>query len=267
MKVFISVDIEGVTTTTTWDETDDRKSAYSLHAGQMTDEVLACVKGAKRAGATQIVVRDAHAGGNNIDPTKMPSGVTLLRCWSGHPYSMADGIDKSFDAAMFIGYHSAASKEGNPLAHTMSSSKYHTVKVNGVLASEFLLYSWAAALEGVPTVFLSGDKALCEDSKQIHPKLITCPVKDGVGRMTVNYSVEDTIKSLRELSEKALSQDLSGALVKLPDRFLLEIEFKNPPLAYRASWFPGVKKVNDTTVEFVSESFLDVLTVVSWLVS
>ena len=265
MKIFISADIEGSTTTTTWDETNDQKSAYALHAKQMTNEVLACIEGAQRAGAVTFTVRDAHAWGNNIDPTKMPHFVTLLRGWSGHPYSMADGVDKMQTAAMFIGYHSAAGKEGNPLAHTMTSSKFHTIKLNGELASEFMLYSYAAALEGVPTVFLSGDNALCRDSLSLHPKLITCPVKDAVGRMTINYSTKDTIEDIIDLAEKALSQDLSDALVELPRNFHLEIDYKTTGFAEKASWFPGVKKTGATTVEFETETYFEVLRAVSWL--
>ena len=217
MKVFISADIEGITTTTVWDDCEN-----DLHIKQMTDEVLACINGAKKAGATEIVVIDAHDSGINIDPTAMPSGVTLYRNWSGHPYSMVAGIDKTFDAAMFIGYHSPAGRAGNPLSHTMTLDSMY-IKLNGVFASEFMLCSYAGVLEGVPAVFLSGDKTLCEESKMLHPKLITCPVKDGIGRMTMNYSPEDTLQRIEELSEKALRQDLSNALPSLADNFKLEI--------------------------------------------
>jgi len=266
MKVFISADIEGITTTTMWDETDLSHAAYPAHAKQMTEEVLACIQGAKNAGANQIVVRDAHGvSSTNIDPVRMPSGVTLLRNWSGHPYSMSDGINNTFDAALFIGYHSGASKPGNPMSHTMSGRLVY-IKLNGMIASEFLLYSYACALEGVPTVFLSGDKMLCYDSKDLHPCLITCPVKDGIGSMTMNYSVEDTLVSIRELSEKAVRQDLSSALVKLPDTFEVEICYKEHHHAQDVSWFPGVTKKSDNVVTFQSNDFFEVLRTIKWIV-
>jgi len=264
MKVFISADIEGVTTTTTWDETNASHPSYKLHAKQMTEEVLACIQGAKNAGATEIVVKDAHGPANNIDPTKMPSGVKLLRNKTGHPYVMVDGIDKTFDAAMFVGYHSAAGRTGNPLAHTYSGRCTY-IKINDIIASEFLIYSYACALEGVPTVFLSGDKMLCHDSKDLHPKLITCDVKDGIGAMTINYSTEDTIKSIKELSEKALSQDLQNALINLPDNFKVEFCFKEHMYAERASYFPGVTKKDDYTVIFESDSLFEVLRTLKWI--
>ena len=265
MKVFISVDIEGITTTTVWNETDNDHASYAPHAAQMTNEALACVEGAKKAGASEIVIADAHGGGLNIDPARMPSGVTLIRGWSGHPYCMVEGIDNSFDAAMFIGYHGPASRAGNPMSHTISGEQVY-IKLNGVLASEFVLFSYAAALEGVPTVFLSGDKTLCEDSKNLHPKLITNAVKDGTGSMTRNYSTEDTLKNIKELSEKSLKQDLKNALVKLPERFELEICYKEHTKAEKVSWYPGVTRINDITVSFTSDNYFEILRAIRFII-
>jgi len=265
MKVFISADIEGITTTTVWEETDISHAAYPAHAKQMTEEVLACIEGAGKAGAKEFVIKDAHMTGTNIDPVRMPSGVTLLRNWSGHPYAMAEGIDKTFDAAMFIGYHSGASKTGNPMSHTMSG-KLNYIKLNGMIASEFMLYSYACALEGVPTVFVSGDKMLCDDSVGLHPGLVVCPVKDGIGSLTKNYSTVDTLDKIRELSEKALNQNLNEALVKLPETFEVEICCKEHTRTENISWFPRVKRKNENTVTFRSNDFFEVLRTVKWIV-
>ena len=265
MKVFISADIEGVTTTTVWDETNPSHASYGLHAKQMTDEVLACIQGAKEAGASEIVVKDAHGPGTTIDPSRMPSGVTILRNWTGHPYGMATGIDKTFDAAMFVGYHSAASRSGNPMAHTITG-RHNYLKINGIIASEFFLYSYACALEGVPTVFLSGDKMLCDDYGSLHPKLITCAVKDGIGAMTINYSTEDTLKKIKELSKKALTQNLDNALIKLPDHFEAELCHKDHINTEIASWYQGVKRINENTVTFHSDDFFEILRTIKWII-
>ena len=265
MKVFICADMEGITTTATHDEVNPSGGLYGPHAKQVTEEVLACIEGAKKAGATKIVVKDAHGPALNIDPARMPSGVTLLRGKSGHPYAMAEGIDGTFDAAMFVGHHSAASRPGSPMSHTISGSLNY-IKLNGVIAGEFLIYSYACAFEGVPTVFLSGDKMLCDDYKDLHPKLVTCTVKDGIGGMSINYSPEDTMKNLRELSEKALRQDLSDALIRLPDFFEVEFCFKSHAQAQRASYYPGVAKANDSTVSFKSECYFEILRAVQWIV-
>jgi len=264
MKIFISADIEGIATTTVWNETYSSHGSYPPHARQMTNEVLACIRGAKNAGATQITIKDAHGAGINIDPMQMPSGVTLLRGYTGHPYNMVDGVDKTYDAAMFIGYHSSAGRTGNPMSH-IRSMRCNYVKINGVVASEFLVYSYACALEGVPSVFLSGDKMLCDDFKYLHPKLVVCPVKDGIGGMTINYSPEDVIKNIEVLSEKALTQDLKAALVKLPSSFDVEFYYRDHAHAESASYFPGVTKKNDCVVTYKSECFYEVLRTMMWI--
>jgi len=260
----MSADIEGITTTTMWDETISTNALYPKHAKQMTDEVLACIQGVKKAGAKEIVVKDAHDTGMNIDPVRMPSGVTLRRKWTGHPYCMADGVDKTFDAALFVGYHSAAGRPGNPMSHTLTGRLAY-IKLNGSLASEFMLFSYACALEGVPTVFLSGDKMLCDDSKDLHPGLITCAVKEGIGELTVNYSPEDTVKNITNLSENALKQDLKKALVKLPEHFSVEICYKEHSRAEKASWYPGVKRESANVITFESNDYFEILRTINWV--
>lgn len=247
MKVFISADIEGITTTTFWDETDHTKPEYQKYAEQMTQEVLAACEGASAAGATEIIVRDAHGYAHNIDITKLPAHVKIIRGWSGHPYGMVEGLDSSFDAAIFIGYHSAASRSGNPLSHTESLRPLY-VKINGRIASEFMLYSYTATLEKVPVVFLSGDKMLCEDYHDLHPNLITLAVKEGKGASTLNYNPKVTLDLIKNQVEKSLKQNLSKAIPQLPQSFELEICYKDHTKAEKFSYFPGVEKINDNTV-------------------
>jgi len=264
MKVFISADIEGVTTTTFWSETNPDAPEYKQHAQQMTEEVLAACEGANAAGATEIIVRDAHGMANNIDITQLPANVKLIRGWSRHPYLMVQGLDHSFDAAIFIGYHSGASKAGSPLSHTESGRPFY-VKINGELASEFMLFSYAALLEKVPTVFLSGDKMLCEDSKHLHPNLVCCPVKEGEGASTINNNPKNTLKEIREGVEFALRQDLKKCLGELPQEFELEVCYKEHMNAEKASYFPGVKKINDTTVVFSTTDYFELLRTFSFI--
>lgn len=258
MKVFISADIEGITTTSFWDETDNDKSVYQKHADQMTKEVIAACEGAIEAGATEIVVRDAHGYGNNIDIEQLPKEAKLIRGWSGHPYSMVYGIDNTFDAAIFVGYHSAASKSGNPLSHTESLRPLY-VKINNELASEFMLYSLVASLEKVPTVFLSGDKMLCDDSSKMHPKLITCPVKEGFGAATLNYNPKETLKQIKNKVKEALTQNLENSLIKLPESFELEICYKEHKKAEKFSYYPGATKINDNTIIFKTNDYFELL--------
>lgn len=264
MKVFISVDIEGITTTTNWEECSKKEQAYAKHAEQMTKETIAACEGAIAAGAKEIFVKDAHGSGRNIDISQLPENVKVIRSWSGHPYSMVEGIDSSFDAVIFVGYHSEAGSGNNPLSHTMTLRPLY-IKVNGEYASEFMIYSYAAALEKVPTVFLSGDKGLCDKGSKIHPKLITVPVKEGIGSATICSTPKKTLKDIKESVEKALKQDLRDAKIELPQKFEVEICFKEHVHATKVSFYPGVHKINDTTIKYETENYFDVLRMINFI--
>lgn len=204
MKIFISADIEGVATTTLWPETEKGSEDYRLHAQQMTMEVIAACEAASEAGASEIVVRDAHEDGNNLDIWKLPENVTLIRGWSGHPYSMVYGIDPSFDAAIFIGYHSAASSEGNPLSHTESLNPL-SVKLNGALASEFLLYSYVAALNqdlrsALPNLPQTYELEICYKKTSDAEKFSYFPGVQKRDDNTVVFSSRDYFEVLRVIS-------------------------------------------------------------------
>ncbi|WP_313756340.1 M55 family metallopeptidase [Tissierella sp.] len=258
MRVFMSVDMEGITSTTKWDECNPDKKDYAYHAEQMTNEVIAACEGAIAAGVDEIVIKDAHGSATNIDVTKLPECAKLIRGWSGHPYSMVEGLDNTFDAVMFIGYHSAAGREGNPMSHTFTSRPLY-IKINEEYGSEFLLYSYAATYEGVPTVLLTGDKMLCEDSQKLHPSLYTVAVKEGVGSSTVNLSTKKSLKLIRENAEKSLKQDLNKAKIELPKNFKVEICFKEHTYANKMFYYPGMEKIDSNTLLFNTDDYFEVL--------
>ncbi|MBQ1704885.1 MAG: M55 family metallopeptidase [Clostridia bacterium] len=263
MRVFISADIEGTTFTTLWDETERGKDLYPAAARQMTAEVKAACEGAIAAGADYILVNDAHDEAINLDVSQLPECVEVIRGWSGSPLSMVDGIDDSFDAVMFVGYHAAAGRIGNPLSHT-HSTKTTSVTLNGKICSEFLLYSWACAAFGVPSVLLCGDKTLIDDSRDLHPALHTVAVKDGLGGCTKSINPNLACRMIREMAEKALSQDLTHAGITLPKHFVFEVSYKEHRDAVRRSFYPGFTLLDDHTIRMETDDFMDVLRAVQF---
>lgn len=264
MRVFISADIEGTCLATAWEETQRNGFNYESQRAQMTAEVKAACEGAMAAGADYILVNDAHGSGLNIDPAQLPECVEVIRGWSGHYLSMADGVDGSFDAAMFVGYHAAAGRYGNPLSHT-ETRRPSRVRLNGMAGSEFLLFSWACAMYGVPTVFLSGDKTLTEDSRTLHPGLHTVAVKDGFGGMTRNLHPRVACEKIRRAAEESLKQDLAKARITLPEHFVFEVSFKEHPDAVRRSFYPGFRLADDSTIVMETNDFTDVLRAVQFV--
>jgi D-amino peptidase len=265
MKIFISADIEGVTGSTVWDETEKGKDLYEYFAKQMTREVKAACDGANEAGAIDIMVNDAHDSGRNIDHNLLPKNTKLVRGWAGGLYSMVQELDETYDALMFVGYHAAAGKDTNPLSHTMTTILDY-VKINGIVASEFLIHSYIAAYLGVPVVFLSGDKGLCESAKCLNENIVTVAVKEGKGNSTVNIHPDLALELIEEGVKKALTQDRSKCIIELPNEFNVEIRYRNHKDAYKSSHYPGVNKLDENTIEYISNDYMDVLRMMNFLI-
>ena len=205
-KVFISADIEGIAFAATWESTHPGGHDYERCRQEMTNEVLAAAEGAHEAGAELVVVKDAHGPGTSIYPEQMPEYVQLIRGWQFEPKCMVEGIDETFDAAMFVGYHNCAGAEGNALRHTIAGGVVQRILVNGEEASEFLIYSWMAAYYGVPSVLLTGDKTLCERGRAYHPELVTVAAKDDQGGHVLCRSPRLVCDEIREAAKQALRQ-------------------------------------------------------------
>lgn len=257
-KVFISADIEGTAFATTWDSTHIGGHDYERNRQEMTKEVIAAAQGAHEAGAELVVVKDAHGPGINIYPEQMPEYVELIRGWTFEPRCMVEGIDETFDAAFYIGYHNAAGQEGNALSHTISGGAVQEIRVNGQVASEFLIYSYLAAYYGVPSILLTGDKALCDSSRDIHPNLLTVAVKDDFGGHSRGLSSELVCKKIKEAARKACEQELLHAKIQLPEHFEVQITFKDHCKAAKSAFYPGVKMCSATTLSYESDDWYEI---------
>jgi len=258
MKFYISADIEGITGVTSWDETDIDKPAYAIAQKQMTAEVAAACQGALQAGASEILVKDAHSTGRNILAGDIPHEARLIRSWSGHPFGMVEELDETFQALALIGYHSRAGSGASPLAHTMSGAITYA-KINDRFASEFLFAAYTAALVKVPLVFVSGDQGLCTEINQFHPHIHTLAVKSGIGESTNSLHPAVAVEQIRAEVTRALSGDLSRCLIPLPEHFRLELRYRQHARAYVASFYPGAKQLDDHTILFESDSYFEIL--------
>lgn len=266
MKVYISADIEGVCGSVHWDEAEKGKKDYSEFQRQMTAEVSAACEGALAAGADEIIVKDAHANGRNIIADDLPRQVRLIRGWSGHPYSMVQELDDSFDAVMFVGYHARAGSDGNPLAHTMRGSFVDYMKINGQLASEFSLHLHVAARHNVPAVFLSGDEDICSEAQSILPSMSTVSVKKGIGNSAINIHPAQAIDSIRIQSEAALGGEIGDCLFPQEEKYEIEIRFKQATQAFKAAFYPGAVQLNQQTVKFEATDYFEIMRMRSFVI-
>ena len=259
MKIFISADIEGTTGICHWDETEKNHADWKYFSDQMTKEVAAACQGAMDAGCEDIVVKDAHDSARNIDPRGLPECVRLHRGWAGLPGSMMMGIDNSFDGCVFTGYHSGAGWATSPLSHTMNTS-LSAVKINGERISEMTINALMAAYYGVPLLCVTGDKGICDAAKAANPNIETVPVNEGCGNGVLSLHPDVAIRRIREAVARALRKsDPRSMLYPMPAHFSVEVCYKNHQSANSASWYPGVRRIDDTTVGFESDDYMEVL--------
>ncbi|RLA10357.1 MAG: amino acid amidase [Gammaproteobacteria bacterium] len=258
MKLYISADIEGIAGITHWDEAGKNMPEYQEFREYMTREVVAACEGALNANVADILIKDAHGSGRNIIASQLPECARLIRGWSGHPFNMLQQIDQTFDATILTGYHSKAGSETNPLAHCFRGYIDY-IKLNGELASEFLFNAYVSALVNVPVVFVSGDKGICEDVKMFNENISTLAVSEGIGASTISITPDLACKKIRAGVEKALKQDFSSCRIDLPENFEIEIKFKDPVSAYKASFYPGMKTGDSQAVIFETRDYFEVM--------
>lgn len=265
MNIYISADIEGVAGVTHWDETIKSKEDHKNFAHQMTLEVKAACEGANNAGADEIWVNYAHDSGRNIDHNLLPKNTKLIRGWSGHIFSMVQELDESFDAVIFIGYHSGCGMNTNPLAHSMSTSIDY-IKLNGEYLTEFLIHAYIASYLKVPVVFLSGDLGICDEVKKINNRIVTIPVKEGIGDSTINIHPKLALELIKNGVEDSLRDGLYLCNIDLPENFVLEIKYSEHHIAYKKSFYPNAKQVDSKRVKFETEDYMEVLRAIEFLI-
>ena len=180
LKVHISVDMEGVAGAVTGDQLGPTGFEYGRFREFMTREAMAAVTAAKEAGATEIVVADSHGNGENLLIEQFPADVRIVRSWP-RKLTMMAGVDETFDAAIFIGYHAGTNNTAGVRAHTFSSATLTRVALNGVEMTEG---SWNAAIAGhfnVPVVMMSGDDAAIAEVRSVIGNIEAAETKKSLG--------------------------------------------------------------------------------------
>ena len=258
MKVFLSADIEGTTGITLWDETENGHARYPYFQRQMTREAAAACQGALDAGCDEILVKDAHDSACNLIPAMLPENIRIFRGWGAEIMSMMAGLEKDCDGVMFTGYHSGAGMDTNPLSHTMNR-RNNFVRINGVIAPELMINSLTAAYFGVPVRLVTGDKGLCDWMKAVNPNIETVAVSEGRGRGSISIHPNKALRLIREAAERGMKKPAADCMFPLPERFRVEISYKDHFRAKSASAYPGVRQTGPASVEFEADDWMEAL--------
>jgi D-amino peptidase len=261
MKLYISADMEGVAGITSEGQTNPTGQPEYQHACKlMTGEVRAACEGALAAGASDIVVNDSHWNMRNIIHEELPSDVRLIR-GSLKPLSMNEGIDATFTAAAYVGYHAPIGTADAVLDHTYSDETLYDVRINGERCSEARLNAAVAGSFGVPVVFISGDQNACADARAFMPWVEAVEVKRAIGRYAAaSLSPSEAQARIKTGLETALRE--IGKRGAHPYAFappiVLEIDLSTTAKADAAALLPGAQRTAGRTVRFSHDDYMTV---------
>lgn len=248
-KIFISVDMEGITGVVQPAQLGPDGFEYQRAREWMTAEVNAAIQGARDAGPADIVVCDSHGNGQSVLIDKLPDDVQIVRGFP-RPLEMMQGVDASFAAALFIGYHASEWTADAVRGHTISSARLLGVKLNGMEVSEGIYNAALAGQFGVPIAFISGDRLAVSQLQKVVPGAEGAIVKEPFG-----YHSAQTVTPAR--GQALIRDGVKRAMAKLgtlqPYRVKtpidLEVGFKLTIDAERAAFIPGLARSDAHSVK------------------
>lgn len=251
VKVYISVDAEGVAGISDWEQCIPGGDDYALGRELVLGEVNAAIDGAVAAGAGagEILVNDSHSLMRNLPPASLGGRAAYL---SGRfkPLYMMEGLDATYDAAVFLGYHAAMPTAG-VLSHTYNPRAIHDVRLNGALTGEAGINALVAQHHAVPVAVITGDQHVGPEASPFCPGIAAVEVKRSVSRYAAEHLHPEVARErIREGVSTALLglEDLSPPAISLPAT--LEVELVSADMAEQATWLRGVERVDSRTVSF-----------------
>jgi len=258
LKVFVSVDMEGIGGVSTWEiQAGSEGRDYDTFRRLMTLEVNAAIAGAFDAGATEVLVGDSHGDAQNLDLELLDKRVRVIRAWP-RPLLMMQGIDETFDAAVFVGYHAGEGQAEAILAHTMSSNSVFEIRLNGTPMPEAGFNAAIAGEFGVPVVFVSGDQTICEVSRQLLGPIETAAVKEATGFFSAKMMhPEEAQRLIREGVKRAVERRDEMRPFELTHPVKLEVTFKRVVMAELVGALPGVERSGGNSITFAARDILE----------
>jgi D-amino peptidase len=253
VKVFISVDMEGLAGVVTSSDVSPSGADYAHFRAIMAAETNAAIAGALRGGATQFVIRDSHGSKQNLLPADVDPRARLLRGASTGPKNMMEGIDSTFDAVIFVGYHAKAGTPNAILEHT-STGNVVDFSINGVSLPEGGYNALVAGLYGVPVVFVSGDRAVVNQLRALLGPIEAVAVKEEVSDASLGLSPGEAQAQIRDGVQRAVANRARARPYVLPGPYTMVLKIRQERPLY-----PGARRVGPGEFTFSSPDLLEVL--------
>ncbi len=257
MKIYISADMEGVGGIVHSDQTDSSHPEYQRGRKLMTAEVNAAVEGALQGGATELLVNDSHGGMRNILIEELHPDAILLS-GATKQFSMMAGIDRTYDAVFFTGYHARAATSFANLDHTWNGPTIlQNAWLNNVEVGETGLNAALAGYFGVAVALVTGDQTTCAQAKELlGADLETVAVKEALGRAAAkNLHPTKAHALIRDAAARALASRKKRAPFTFKSPITLRLALARSSQADRCLLMPNVKLVAPRVVEFTHEDY------------
>ena len=258
MKLFISFDMEGVAGIVDWAQCRPPGQAYEEGRALLLGEVNAAIDGALAAGATEIVCNDSHGAMNNLNPMDLHGRAAYI-AGRHKPRYMMEGLDDSFDAVFFVGYHGSISGEPSVLSHTYNPSVISKVLLNGMECGESGINALVALGHGVPVALITGDEVTIAEAEPFFKQVEQVVVKGSISRFAAAQVHPEEAREMIYAGAEAAVQRLGS--VPLPDVELparLDVELQTADMAHVATWVKGVERSGTRSVRIMGEDPLEV---------
>jgi D-amino peptidase len=256
LRVFISVDMEGIGGIGTPAMTSGGGKDYQTGRELMTAEVNTVVAAVFERGPAEILVNDSHGDMQNLLHTQLDSRVQYIQ-GNIKPYGMAQGLDSSFDAVIFVGFHARAGTPDAFIAHT-GSSAVAGLWLNGLEVGEGGLNATYAGSLGVPVIAASGDSAFSLEIRAMVPGIHTVVTKVAMGAQSARLLHPDVVRAQLRANVRAALDDLARIKpLAAPAPVTVRLRFDSITRAEVAQAIPGVRRVDGTTIEFQARSMAE----------
>ena len=256
MNVFISVDMEGISGIVDSNMTGRDKVEYEKGRSLMVADVNAAIDGVLSLGEAEIVVSDAHGGMKNINPEDLNNAAVLIR-GSPKPLTQMAGINDSFDAVLFLGYHSKKGTLHGILSHTISGRTIESIKINGLEVGETAINAGIAGYYGVPVVFVAGDRAVTEEASNLITDIEVVSVKEAISRTAAKCLHPEKARALiREGVIRALRKMGAIKPFKFEAPIKILVRYTTATMADAVEFMPSAERIDGKTIRFVQGNYL-----------
>jgi D-amino peptidase len=251
-KVYISVDMEGISGISGDDQLGPGGSEYGRSRRLMAEDANAAIRGAIAGGATEIVVNDSHGGQRNLLPEDLhPSARLISHSFKAH--GMMEGLDDSFDAVLFVGYHARADTHAGLFAHT-GSGIVRDLQINGRSVGEAGMNAMLADWYGVPVVLVTGDDVAIAQARETAPEAVGVVVKRAINVRAVELRPLDEARKAIEAAARDGVSRARRAPPKHAGPYKVQMRFRNTLIPYVAEAFPIVRRPEPDTIVFSSDT-------------